>query len=169
MEYKYKSLVLKAELPLSLHVQQSDDKHHSEFSAESNKLLVEPKGSLHYQFKGFWQAGTTLALIQRQVEPDELYYGYILTHYNLLIRNQLPNAQTNGRTFSLRLSYRNPITSLFQSITYANSYLRQPYLLSTMLYPDGRTEVFPVDMPVLTTSHSVQYNGSYICQGPGLR
>lgn len=161
LEYKYKSLVMKAELPVSLHVQQSDDKYHSEFSAESNKLLIEPKGSLHYQFKGFWQAGTTLALIQRQVESDELYYGYILTHYNRLIRNHLPNALTSGHTFSLRLSYRNPITSLFQSITYANSYLRQPYLLSNLLYPDGRTEVFPVDMPVLIANHSVQYNGSF--------
>ncbi len=75
LEYKYKSLVMKAELPVSLHAQQSDDKYHSAFSAESNKLLVEPKGSLHYQFKGFWQAVTTLALIQRKVEPDELYYG----------------------------------------------------------------------------------------------
>ncbi len=30
-----------------------------------------------------------------------------------------------------------------------------------MLYPDGRTEVFPVDRPMLIANHSVQYNGSY--------
>lgn len=36
LEYKYKSLIMKAELPVSLHVQQSDDKYHSAFSAELN-------------------------------------------------------------------------------------------------------------------------------------
>lgn len=161
MEYKYKSLVVKAELPVSLHVQYADDTYHTELFDASKRLLFEPKGSLHYQFKGFWQSGATIALIQRQAETDELYYGYVLTHYNRLIRNHLPNALIKGHTFSLRLSYRNPISSLFQSITYANSYIKHPYLLSTMLYSDGRAEVFPVDISVLTANHSIHYSGSF--------
>ena len=161
IEYKYKSLIVKAELPLSFHLQNATDRYHTGFNESGRLLLAEPKCSMQYQFGGFWQAGASFALIQRPAETDETFAGYVLTQYNRLFKNQLAGGFVSGQTFSGRIAYRNPITSLFQSVAFVNSRLRQPWLLSTILYEDGKTEVVPVDIPVITGSQSLQYNGSY--------
>lgn len=161
IEYNHKFLIVKAELPVSFHFQNATDQYHGGFDESGRLLLAEPKYSLHYQFGGFWQAGTSFALIQRPAETDEIYAGYVLTQYNRLFKNHFAGDFISGQTLSGRIAYRNPITSLFQSVALVNSRLRQPWLLSTILYEDGKTEVAPVDIPVQTSNQSFQYNGSY--------
>ncbi len=46
IEYKHKSLIVKAELPLSFHLQNASDQYHAGFNESGRLLLAEPKCSL---------------------------------------------------------------------------------------------------------------------------
>jgi hypothetical protein len=150
-EFKNKGLTIKTDLPLSF----NRLVHDGMLSDGINRFFFEPKLSVFYQFKGFWQAGGTYSHANSLGNLEEMYDGFVLRNYNTLFRNLSPPEVTKSSSASLRLSYRNPITAFFNSFTYVYGRRSDAVLYSTRMHLNGSTEIVLLDLPNKGNFHNL--------------
>jgi hypothetical protein len=156
IEYKRKGLTIKTDLPLSYNILVVNDSLHN----GHNSLFFEPKLSMFYQTKGFWQVGGSYFHANRLGNLDEVHDGFVLRNYNTLFRNPSPHEVIKSRNISFRLSYRNPINAFFNSVNYVYGTRNHSVLYSNQIQSDGQTEIVSTNVPNKGTYHNLHLNSS---------
>lgn len=159
IEYKRKGMTIKALLPLSYVRLEAEDPL-KQISDGLNKLLFDPSLSLIYKFKSFWQFSSTYFQANRLGEMDDVHYGFILKKYNTLFQNATPLEFSNSRNISVRISYRNPILSFFNSLTYISGIKEQSVVYSNSLLSNGSSIAFAANIPNTSHFQNLQINSS---------
>jgi len=161
VEYKKSNLTINIKLPLSWQQLKLDDLN-SENGQKLSRFLFDPGVSVYYQISGFWKARGSWSITNKLGEIDGVHYGYILTNYRNLSQNAAPLSETSRHNFSMSISYRNPITTFFNTFGYIYSIGHTNLTYSSMVQADGTSVLQAVDLPQTTCSHSVQaYSSKY--------
>nr|NQU90382.1 hypothetical protein [Bacteroidota bacterium] len=159
--YKKSRFTLKARLPLSWNYVYLDDLS-SEQGQELSRMQFNPSLSADYKVSGFWRTSIMWSLTNRLGDIDGVYYGFILRNYRNLSQNTAPISETAGHNFSLKFSYRNPITSFFNTFGYIYSIGHKNLTFSNIVQSDGTTVLQAIDLPQTTFSHNLQgYSSKY--------
>ena len=156
VEYRKGNLAVKTKLSFCWqHVYLNELK--SEQEQELNRFLFDPTLSINYKINSFWRVRGSWNYANRLGDIDKVHYSYILKNYQLLSQNAAPLSQTSRHNFSSYLSYRNPITSFFNSISYIYSISNNNLIYSSIVQLDGTTILKASNLP--NTSYSHYFSG----------
>lgn len=161
VEYQKKQLTVKLRLPLSWNqIQLSDFKLDQGQNLE--RFLFDPNLSVYYKISNFWRTRVTWGITNRLRDIDNIHYGYILTSYRNLSQNAAPISETNRQNFSAFLSYRNPITSFFNTLSFIYAVGHNNLTFSSNVQDDGTSIVVVENLPQTTYSQSINgYSSKY--------
>lgn len=161
VEYKKRRLTLKAKLPLSWQQAFLDEKT-SEQGQELTRILFDPRLSADYKLGNFWRVRATWSYTNNFGDIGSVYYGYILQNYRSLNRNAAPLSERSNQHLAGYVSYRNPITSFFNSFSYVYSVGHTNLTYSSIVQDDGTTIRQALDLPQTTHMQSLQaYSSKY--------
>ncbi|MCK9399138.1 MAG: outer membrane beta-barrel family protein [Bacteroidales bacterium] len=161
VEYRKSGLTLKARLPLSWQQIYMDDLT-SEGEQKLSRLLFDPHLSVDYRINGFWRVRGSWSYANRLGDIDRVNFGFILRNYRDLSQNAAPLSETSSNNFSLNLSYRNPITSFFNSFSYIYVFSHNNLIYGNKVQSDGTTIIQAVELPNTSYSHNLQaYTSKY--------
>ncbi|NOX86315.1 MAG: TonB-dependent receptor [Chlorobi bacterium] len=154
IEYRKSRLTINARLPLSWHQVYLSDLV-SGNGQKLDRFTFDPRLSADYKINGFWRVRGLWSYANRLGDIGGVYYGYILKNYRFLNRNAAPLLETSHHNFSIFVSYRNPITSFFNSISYIYTISHNNLIYSSMVQSDGTTVLQAFQMPNTTYSHNL--------------
>lgn len=155
LEYTLKRLTLKAKLPISwLYVTQFDADH--SIDKKNGYLFFNPLVSIDYRISGFWRIRGSFKRINKTGDLDRIHYGYILNNYRLLSSNATPLPVTSHNYFAVFASYKNPIWSFFNSLTYMYNITHANTLYTSIIQPDGKSVIHAFSYPNNSYTHYVQ-------------
>ncbi len=109
-------------------------------SRQANLWLNEQKVSLNYKLGSFYLFYASTIHSKQTNDMSQYYPGYILKNFRVLSRNPIPISLTNMYRFNTSLSYRNHITSLFQTIDYTLSISESSYSNNRLESVNGTTQ-----------------------------
>lgn len=155
VEYQKKKIKIKANLPISWQEVNINDLG-SEQGQKLNRILFDPGLSINYEIGGFWRIKGSWKYTNSLGDIDRVHYGYILRNYRKLYKNGAPLSETSRNDFSSYLSYRNPITSFFNSLRYIYSISNNNLVYSSVIQSDGTTILQAFHMPYTAYSHYFQ-------------
>jgi hypothetical protein len=154
VEYRKSSFTIKAKLPLSWqHVQLSDQD--LKRGQTLCRVLFDPKLSVNYQMNGFWRVNSSWSFTHSLGDMDKAHYGYILRNYRVLNQNAASLSETSRHSFSSYLSYRNPITSFFNTFSYIYAISHDNLMYSSIVQDDGTTVLQSFLLPNTSLSHNL--------------
>jgi hypothetical protein len=161
VEYQKSNLTVKIRMPLSWNqVQLSDSKMDQGQNLE--RFLFDPGLSVDYKITNFWRTRVAWRISNRFGDIDDIHYGYILTSYRNLSQNAAPISETERQNFSAFLSYRNPITSFFNTLSYIYSVGHNNLTYSSSVQEDGTSVIVVENLPQTTYSQSINgYSSKY--------
>ena len=161
VEYRKSDLTIKLRMPLRWHqVQLNDSKLNQGQKLE--RLLFEPGLSVDFRINSFWRTRVVWSVANRLGDIDEIHYGYILTSYRNLSQNAAPISETDRQNLSVFLSYRNPITSFFNTLSYVYSVGHNNLTYSSLVQNDGTSVIVVENLPQTNYSQSIQgYSSKY--------
>ena len=136
VEYKYKAFAIKGKLPISWQHIYLNSKIRTD-QQDLTRILFSPKLSLNYTFCNFWKIYSVCSFSNNFGDIDNVFYGYVLKNYRNLSRNAVPLSQASRYNTSLHLSYRNPITSFFNTLSYVYSLSNNNLLYDNVVQDDG--------------------------------
>ncbi len=157
--YKNRGLQFSLSWPINLQLLSIQDDN-IYISQSVDKLLHAPKFSMHYTFKGFWDVRTSWNYSQRISDPDDFYYAYMLKNYRELIKREVLIQQTNQNIVGISLSYRNSITTFFNTISYYFVQRKTNLLYSNQLQDDGSLVITATEIPNTSLSHNIKLRSS---------
>lgn len=161
VEYRKNDLTVKARIPVSWHTMQLNDSKLNQ-SQKLERLLCEPGLSVDYKINSFWRTRIAWSVANRLGDIDDIHYGYILTSYRNLNQNAAPISETARQNFSVFLSYRNPITSFFNTLSYVYSVGHNNLTYSNFVNDDGTSVIVVENLPQTNYSQSIQgYSSKY--------
>jgi len=159
IEYKKSSLTIKAKLPLSWQQVSLNDLT-SNSGQEINRFLFNPSLSVNYKFRNFWKIRGSWRYSNKLGDINGMYYGYILNNYRSLSQNAAPLSEISRYNFSSYLSYRNPISSFFNSIAYIYTVSQNNLLYSNNIQADGTAVLQAFNIPNAVYSHNLNGQSS---------
>lgn len=159
VEYKKRNLIITANLPFSWQNMKLEDNKLEE-KQEFRGVLFDPTISLTYKIKGFWKARVAWSYRNRLGDMDKINYAYILKNYRILSQNNAPISHTRRNNYSLYISYRNPIISFFNTLSYVYSQSDNNLLYSSIILNDGTSVFQAYFMPNKAYYHSLQFQTS---------
>lgn len=159
VEYKYGAFSINTKLPFSWQKVNLDDAI-SDYGQNLERFLFDPSLSLSYKFHNFWTMRASWTYANRLGDIDRVHYGYILKNYRNLSQNAAPLSETSRHNFISFLSYRNPITSFFNSISYLYSINHNNLMFSNFIQLDGTTILQASKLPNTSYSHSLNVQSS---------
>lgn len=161
VEYKKSNLTIKARMPLSWNQMQLSDSKLNQ-GQQLERLFFDPSLSVDYRFNNFWRTRILWRIANRLGDMDNIHYGYILTDYRNLIQNAAPVSETTRQNFSAFLSYRNPITSFFNTLSYVYAVGNNNLTYSSKVQDDGAAVIVVEKLPQTTYSQSIHgYSSKY--------
>jgi len=158
-EYQKAKWTIKANFPISwYHINLTS--MIPEDGQKTSYMLFEPRVSLNYKISGFWNIRTFWSHAKKIGDIDQIHYGFILKSYRILTQNAAPISENSRHNVGLYLSYRNPITSFFNSLSYFYSKNKTNQLMSQVVRPDGSTVVEVYYLPNSSYTQSIQGQSS---------
>ena len=157
IQYKKDNLTLNINLPFSWQQTSLKDLSSSQ-GQEIDRFLFDPRLSVNYKYRNFWRIYGLWAYVNRLGDMDQTHYAYILKSYRNLSKNAAPLSEITFHNFSASLSYRNPISSFFNSLAYVYSISKNNLIYSSTIQNDGTSIVEASHLPNTAYSHNV--NGS---------
>ncbi|NCC74098.1 MAG: TonB-dependent receptor [Sphingobacteriia bacterium] len=161
VEYKKSNLTIKVRMPLSLNqIHMSDSKLNQGQKLE--RLFLDPSLSVDYKISNFWRTRVAWGITNRLDDIDGIYYGYVLRSYRNLSQNAAPISETFRQNFSAFLSYRNPITSFFNTLSYVYVVSQNNLTYSTSVQDDGTSVIVAENLPQTNYLQSIHgYSSKY--------
>ena len=159
IEYSRKRLNLKAHLPIcwqDMNLMDSGLDEGQQFTG----IFFDPRISLTYKIKGFWKLRGAWSYKNSLGDMDRIHYAFILKNYRTLSRNAAPISHSRRNNYSAYISYRNPIISFFNSLTYVYSISDNNLLYSSIILEDGTSLIQPYEKPNTAYYHSLQFQSS---------
>lgn len=154
IRYSKNTLAITAGLPVNWQKTSLEDQLWNK-SQRSSRLLFDPSLSLNYQISGFWRIRGAWNYNNILGDIDEVHYGYILKNHQNLQQNAAPLSQIKRHNFSAFASYRNPINSFFNSISYIFSISDYNLISGNQVQTDGTTILQTLKQPNTGYSHYV--------------
>lgn len=110
--YKKKDWEFSLDMPVRLHY--FDINQRLKTNSETiTRLTFEPTLGIVKNLNGYWQMSAKGSVRNDFGSVNQLYEGYILQNYRSITRNDVPLQETLNSQFTTRISYRNPINSIF--------------------------------------------------------
>ena len=154
MSYRKNDLSLSATLPLSWQYLSLEDENLQQ-GQQLSRLLFDPRLSADYQLSGFWRIRGSWSYSNSLGDMDGIHYGYILKNHRNLQQNAAPLSETKRHNLSAFVSYRNPITSFFNSLSYLFSISDHNLMYSNQVQPDGTTIMQAFERPNTGYMHNI--------------
>lgn len=154
MSYRKNDLTLSAGLPLSWQYLSLNDETLGQ-GQQLSRLLFDPRLSADYRISGFWRVRGSWSFSNSLGDMDGVHYGYILKNHRSLQQNAAPLSETKRHNLSAFVSYRNPITSFFNSLNYFFSISDYNLMYSNQVQADGTTILQALEMPNTGYSHNL--------------
>ena len=155
VEYRKSGFTVSAKLPFSWQQVSLNDLV-LDGNQNLTRFLFDPRLSVDYKINSFWRIRSSWAYTNRLGDIDRVHYGFILKSYLLLTQNAAPLSKTSNQNFGMRLSYRNPITSFFNSFNYIYSISNTNLMYSSIVQSDGTTISQTFHLPNTAYSHNLQ-------------
>jgi hypothetical protein len=155
IEFKGRKINLKARLPLSWQLIKMNDMV-SKGNQNFNRILFDPGLTLTYRINGFWKLRGAWSFVNRLGDMDRINYGFILRNYRILSQNAAPVSHTQRNNYSIHISFRNPIISFFNSLTYVYSSSNNNLIYSSVIQSDGTSLLQAYEIPNKVHYHSFQ-------------
>lgn len=159
VEYINRRINITANFPLSWQDVKLKDSQLSE-SQEYTAVFFDPGISISYEIKGFWKIRGAWSYKNLLGDMDKVHYAYILKNYRTLSQNNTPISLTKRNNYSAYLSYRNPITSFFNSLTYVYFVSNNSLLYSSIIQENGTSLIKAYEIPNKAYYHSIQFHTS---------
>lgn len=154
LSYRKNDLTLTAGLPLSWQHISLDDRRLQQ-GQQLSRTLFDPRLSADYRLSGFWRVRGSWNFSNSLGDMDGVHYGYILKNHRSLQQNAAPLSETKRHNLSAFVSYRNPITSFFNSLNYFFSISDYNLMYSNQVLPDGTTILQALEIPNTGYSHNL--------------
>ena len=155
IEFKGRKINLKTRLPLSWQLIIMNDPVLNE-GQNFSKILFDPGITFTYEINGFWKFRGAWNFVNRLGDIDRIHYGFILNNYRILSQNAAPISHTQRNNYSVHISFRNPIISFFNSLTYIYSTSHNNLIYSNIIQDDGTSLLQAYEIPNKVYYHSFQ-------------
>jgi hypothetical protein len=155
IEFIGRKINLKARLPLNWQLITMSDMVSNE-KQNFNRILFDPGITLTYQINGFWKLRGAWSFVNRLGDLDRIHYGFILNNYRILSQNAAPISHTQKNNYSIYISFRNPIISFFNSLSYVYSTSLNNLIISSIIQSDGTSLLQAYESPNKAYYHSFQ-------------
>lgn len=155
VRYKLSKLTINVNIPFSWRSLNLTDVA-LEKEQKLNRLFFDPSLSVYYIINSFWKLMSSWKYANNLGNIDRTNYGYILKTYRSLSQNAAPLSETSSHNFSTFLSYRNPISSFFNSFRYSYSIRDNNLMYSNSINADGTTILEAFYLPNKSKSHNLR-------------
>jgi len=138
--------------------------NHNNIEQNASFFLNEENLSFTYKPGSFWQMRLSAMHNSFPDETDRYYPGFILNNYRELSRNENPLSLINNYSFNSNISYRNQITSFFNTLNYTLAVSEYPYSDSRFVSHNGSSvDEVNSSSPGHSIWHSITgYSSKYI-------
>lgn len=146
-------------LPFDVTHYEIEDRNQNE-KQRKTPFTINPMMWSEYKFWDYWKTNISLNYNKNYGPLNEMYSGYLLSHYRNLARNDVPLMESASQTGSVGLEYRNPITTWFARLTYRYSGAKNDQIFNTITQPNGAIVVEALDQTNRTNSNSLGFSVS---------
>lgn len=162
LEYKRQKLTLSGTVAF-IRQQVNVNEKKTTGEQQQTKFLNNNRISADYMITGFWRLKGSYGFNKRLSDFDELHSGYIMKNYRNLSQNIAPLSTISTRNFTSHLSYRNQITSFFNTLSYIYIISHSDNTNNNLIADDGSTIVINEYLPKTTNTHYLQaYSSKFI-------
>ncbi|NOX45392.1 MAG: carboxypeptidase-like regulatory domain-containing protein [Chlorobi bacterium] len=165
IEYRKSGFTVKAKLPFSWQQVSLNDLLLEGGNQKLVRLFFDPRLSIDYKVNGFWRLRGSWGYTNKLGDIDRVYYGFILKNHRLLSQNAAPLSETSNQNFGVHVSYRNPITSFFNSFNYIFGTTKTNLMYSNIVQDNGTTVLQSFYLPNTAWSHNLQARTSKYFSG----
>ncbi|MDN6310546.1 MAG: carboxypeptidase-like regulatory domain-containing protein [Psychroflexus sp.] len=158
-QYKKNNWRLEAITPVHLHSYQLNDKPLQK-EQDFNRLTFEPRLSINYDLSSYWRVRAATNLSNQFGTINQVYYNYILKNYRNIQRIDAPLPEMQSLNYSASFRYRNPIKSLFFTLSYTNTTTENNLLYSNQILENGASELRAIEEDNKRHSHNLSTRAS---------
>lgn len=158
-QYKKDKWRIEARTPVHLHSYQLEDKPLQK-EQDLNRVTFEPRLSINYDLSSYWRVRTAANLSNQFGTINQVYYNYILKNYRNIQRIDAPLPEMQNLSYSGSFRYRNPIKSLFFTLSYTNTTTENNLLYSNQILENGASELQAIEQDNKRHNHNLSTRGS---------
>lgn len=125
-----------------------------------SRLTFEPNLYIRNKISAFWETSISANLSNDFGDMQRLYYGFILNNYRNLQRYNSPLPENFSQNYSWRLRFRNPLKSLFASVSYNFNRTKRNLLYSNQIDQNAATIFEAIEQDNFSNSHRVNAKAS---------
>lgn len=141
-------------VPFEFNNYKIEDKIRQEKQTE-NPFIVNPMMWTEYKFWDYWKITGNARYNKSHGPLDEMYSGYLLSHYRNLARNNVPLMETATQSAGIGFEYRNPINTWFARVGYNYSGGKNDHIFNMITQPNGSTLVEALALTNKNSGNSV--------------
>ncbi len=127
---------------------------------ELNRFTFEPNLFLRNKISAFWETSVSLNFNNDFGDLNQMYYGFVLNNYRNLQRYNSPLPKNFRQSYNWRLTYRNPLNSLFASTSYTYGNTTSNLLYSNFIGANAATVFEAIEQENQSNSHNFNVKGS---------
>lgn len=120
-----------------------------------NPFTLNPSLLGQYKFWDYWSVNGSARYGKNYGPLNEMYSGYLLSHYRNLARHNVPLMEASSQSASFGLEYKNPINTWFARINYSHSDGKNDQLFNMITQPNGSTVLEALDLVNKNMTNSV--------------
>jgi hypothetical protein len=129
-------------------------------SQSLSRLTFEPNLYIRNKISAFWETSVSANLSTDFGDLQRLYYGFILNNYRNLQRYNSPLPENFSQNYSWRLRFRNPLKSLFASLSYSFSRTKRNLLYSNEIDQNAASIFEAIEQDNFSNSHRLNVKAS---------
>ncbi len=104
-----------------------------------SRMILAPSVNVSYQINSFWRIRASYRYKPTVGESTGVHYAYMLNNYRSMHINDAPLQQSINQSYSLFLSHRNPLKSVFSAFSGIYSIRNLNLIHTHSILPDGST------------------------------
>ena len=124
------------------------------------RIDFEPSLSVHKDLNPRWRISSFFSTGNSYGTIDQLYEGFILTHYRQLQRNSAEFLEQRNQSLRFSGDYRNPLLARFFNLAYAYSRTHSNLIFLHEIDPSGNTLIQTHQRPNIRHTHQVNFRWS---------
>jgi hypothetical protein len=125
-----------------------------------SKLTFEPNLFINKKISAYWESSISANLSNDFSDFRSMYNGFILSNYRNIQRYNSPLPESFRQSYTGRVSYRNPLKSIFASAIYTYVVTENNLLYSNFIGNGGAIIFEAVEQENTSTSHILRLEGS---------
>lgn len=125
-----------------------------------NRLTLEPNLFLKKKISAYWESSLSANLSNDFRDFRTLYNGFILENYRNLKRYNSPLPESFQQSYTTRLSYRNPLNSVFANTSYTYAIQENNMLYSNFIGEGGTLLLEAIEQDNVSISHNFRIEAS---------